>query len=208
MSKKYLAYVPLFLCFFTMQVAAAEIPLRKEGGVYLLPVRINSVITLNFVLDSGASEVVIPADVALTLLRTGTISRRDFLPGQRYRLADGSILRGSRFNIRELEIGGYKLTNIPAAVAPMAGPLLLGQSFLSRAGNWSIDNERQVLVIGDFGREQSPPPPEWLKSRTKVDARPGALSGMVNNGPESSNRKIPPSRDVDKTPDGKIPPTR
>src|SRR5262249_24800953 len=50
-----------------------EIPLAKMGGVYQLPAEINGVLTLNFVLDSGASEVFIPADVVLTLLRTGTI---------------------------------------------------------------------------------------------------------------------------------------
>ena len=44
---------------------AEDIPLSKRGGVYELPVKINGVLTLNFVLDSGASEVLIPADVVL-----------------------------------------------------------------------------------------------------------------------------------------------
>src|SRR5208337_746834 len=101
MSRKCLVFIPLVLCLFAGQVLAIEIPLQKQGGVYVLPVRINSVITLNFILDTGASEVTIPADVALTLMRSGTISEKDFLPGQKYRLADGSILKGSRFKIRE-----------------------------------------------------------------------------------------------------------
>jgi hypothetical protein len=32
-------------------------------------------------------------------------------------------------------------------VAPVAGPLLLGQSFLARFRSWSIDNARQALVL-------------------------------------------------------------
>jgi hypothetical protein len=60
---------------------------------------------LNFVLDTGASEVNIPADVALTLYRAGTIRDTDFLPGRTYRLADGSLENNARFVLRHLKIG-------------------------------------------------------------------------------------------------------
>jgi len=125
-----------------------EIPLEKRRGVYELPVRINGIFTLKFILDTGASEVNIPADVALTLLRTGTIAERDFLPGKLYELADGSTLKSSRFNIRELEVGGIKISQVPASVGSAKGSLLLGQSFLGRLGSWSLDNRRHVLIIG------------------------------------------------------------
>lgn len=132
---------------FAVQAMAVEIPLHRHGGVYTLQVGINDVYTAPFILDSGASEVTIPADVALSLLRAGTISNRDFLPEEIYRLADGSIVVGSRFNIREIEVGGFRVFNVPAMVVPVTGSLLLGQSFLSRAGHWAIDNERPALVL-------------------------------------------------------------
>jgi clan AA aspartic protease (TIGR02281 family) len=134
---------------FAIQAMAIEIPLHKHGGVYSLPVRINGVITLDFILDTGASEVTIPADVVLTLLRTGTISEKDFLPDKKFTLADGSIVTGSRFNIKELEAGGFRISNVPALVVSVDGSLLLGQSFLSRASHWAIDNERQLLIISE-----------------------------------------------------------
>jgi hypothetical protein len=59
-------------------LCAEEIPLIATGGIYRLPVEVNGVITLQFVLDTGASDVSIPADVALTLYRTGTIRDTDF----------------------------------------------------------------------------------------------------------------------------------
>src|SRR3954469_24711026 len=74
-----------------------EVNLEKQDGTYKVPVLINRAITLKFVLDSGASDVFIPADVFLTLLRTGTVSRSDFLDTQTYSLADGSELKGARF---------------------------------------------------------------------------------------------------------------
>jgi hypothetical protein len=60
----------------TRTAVAEEIPLARVSGVYEIPVEINGVLTLNFVLDSGASEVHMPADVVLTLVRTGTIKAR------------------------------------------------------------------------------------------------------------------------------------
>src|SRR5262249_42223021 len=107
----------------------------------------NGVLTLNFVLDSGASEVFIPADVVLTLLRTGTIQDTDFLPGKTYVLADGSELKSPRFTIRTLKIGSRHIYDVPASVGNLTSSLLLGQSALERLGTWGIDSQKQVLTI-------------------------------------------------------------
>ena len=70
----------IFMLLVTHNNALAEdITLVKEGGVYYLPVKINDAIELKFVVDTGAADVHIPADVAMTLIRTGTISKDDFL---------------------------------------------------------------------------------------------------------------------------------
>jgi clan AA aspartic protease (TIGR02281 family) len=127
---------------------AEDIPLNKKGGVYEIPIEINGVITLNFVLDTGASEVNIPADVALTLYRAGTIKDADFLPGQTYRLADGSQVNSSRFVLRSLKMGQRRITNVAASIGNISSSLLLGQSFLEKLGAWGIDSQKQVLVLG------------------------------------------------------------
>ena len=54
-----------------------SVPMRMEGGIYVVPVLINNAITLDFVIDSGASDVSVPADVVSTLIRTKTIERSD-----------------------------------------------------------------------------------------------------------------------------------
>lgn len=126
----------------------SQIPLKKEGGVFTLPVRINNTITLDFILDSGASEVCIPEDVIGTLLRTHTIAKADFLPGKSFSLADGSVVQSPRLIIRELEIGDIKILNVPTSVVPVMGALLLGQSFLQKIDSWSIDNHRCALIVG------------------------------------------------------------
>ena len=124
-----------------------EVKLERQAGTYAVPVLINHAITLKFVLDSGASDVLIPADVFLTLLRTGTVSESDFLGSQVYSLADGSKLKGTRFVIRELQVGDHVANNVVASVGPVSGDLLLGLSFLSRFGSVTLDNERNVLIL-------------------------------------------------------------
>jgi len=139
----------------TMPLAAPEspairgtlIPLQFEGGTFHVPVSINNALTLNFVLDSGAADVSIPADVVLTLMRTGTIRPADFLGDKTYTLADGSTLPSVTFRIKSLRIGDKVVENVTGSLAPIKGGLLLGQSFLKRFKSWSIDNQRQVLVL-------------------------------------------------------------
>ena len=124
-----------------------EIPLEREGGVLVVPVRINSAITLNFTIDSGAADVSIPADVVMTLFRTKTLTESDFLGSQIYRLADGSTVPSQTFRIRVLKVGNHEIENVTGSVAGVQAGLLLGQSFLSRFKSWSVDNQRQMLVL-------------------------------------------------------------
>jgi surface antigen/predicted aspartyl protease len=126
---------------------ATEVHLVREAGTFRVPVLINGVIELNFTLDSGASDVLIPADVVMTLLRTGTLKESDFLGTKTYVLADGSTVPSATFRIRMLKVGDRTIENVIGAVADVTGSLLLGQSFLSKFNSWSVDNSRQVLVL-------------------------------------------------------------
>jgi len=123
------------------------VPLVPRGGVLAVPVSINNAITLDFILDSGAADVVIPADVAMTLVRTGTVTDSDFLGQQTYVLADGTSVPSQTFRIRSLKVGNRILENVTASISDPRGDLLLGQSFLSNFQSWSIDNSRRVLTL-------------------------------------------------------------
>jgi predicted aspartyl protease len=112
-------------------------------------VKINNTLTLDFLVDSGAASVTMPADVVVALIRLGTIAPGDFLGSEDYRLADGSSLASETFQIRSLKVGGIDLKGVTGSMAPIHGGLLLGQSFLSRFRSWSIDNSRQMLILDD-----------------------------------------------------------
>jgi predicted aspartyl protease len=53
------------------------VPLKKDGGTFVVPVQVNGAITLDFTIDSGAADVTVPADVFSTLTRTGTVTDAD-----------------------------------------------------------------------------------------------------------------------------------
>jgi clan AA aspartic protease (TIGR02281 family) len=125
----------------------AVVPMVGDGGTFAVPVTINNQLTLKFVVDSGASDVSIPTDVVSTLVRTGTIADTDFLGSRTYKLADGSTVPSQRFLIPSLKVGNRTLENVTASIAPVAGQLLLGQSFLRRFKSWSIDNARSALIL-------------------------------------------------------------
>jgi tetratricopeptide (TPR) repeat protein len=126
---------------------ATVVPMVPEGGTFVVPVRINDQITLKFVIDSGVSDVSVPADVVMTLLRTGTNTNEDFLGAKKYRMADGSTVPSQQFVIRSLKVGDRTLNDVTGSIAPVEGSLLLGQSFLRRFKSWSIDNQSEALIL-------------------------------------------------------------
>jgi predicted aspartyl protease len=105
---------------------------KNEDGLLTVPVQINGAITLQFVVDSGASDILIPNDVFTTLLKTGTIQQADILPGQAATLADGSTVKSGRFILHSIKVGGVSFSNVEASVGVSSSQLLLGQVFLSR----------------------------------------------------------------------------
>ena len=108
--------------------------MEKVGGVYVVPVSFNGAIILDAIVDSGASDVSVSADVVMTLMRTKTISDQDFLGAQTYILADGSKVPSARFRIRSLKVGGNTIENVEADIASSEAVILLGQSFLEGSG--------------------------------------------------------------------------
>ncbi len=99
----------------------------RQGGTFQVPVVINDAIRLDFVVDSGASVVIIPADVVRTLLRTGTLRESDLLGEETYVLADGSRHVSRAFRIRSLKVGDKVRITFVEAIAVKVMPKAKGQ---------------------------------------------------------------------------------
>lgn len=124
-----------------------EVALQAANGGFYVPALVDGAITLRFVVDSGASDVVIPSDVARTLMRMGKLSPADYRGYGEAVLADGSHVTAQRVVLHSLSVGGHEVRDVVASITDARGSLLLGQTFLRRFKTWSIDNRRHVLVL-------------------------------------------------------------
>jgi clan AA aspartic protease (TIGR02281 family) len=140
--------------------SAISIPMENTGGVYTVPVSINDSLTINFIVDSGATDVSIPADVVSTLVRAGTVRDEDFLGTRMYTMANGSTVPSKTFRIRSLKVGNVVVDNVVASIGDAVSTPLLGQSFLGHFKSWSLDNENHALVLSNpDGAPQLPSSP-------------------------------------------------
>lgn len=128
--------------------SATTVKLKKTGGVYEIPVELNGVLKISFIFDSGASDVSISPDVALTLMRTGTIDDDDWMEGQYYRFADGTYAKSMRFKLKSVNVGGIIIKDVTCSISNnLEAPMLLGQSVLSRFGKYTFDYSSKKLII-------------------------------------------------------------
>jgi clan AA aspartic protease (TIGR02281 family) len=127
------------------QVLSDTIVARVQSGNLFVPTQINGEHTIEMVVDSGASVVTLPYEMAV---KAG-LKPKDTDPEIRLQIADGSIITGKQITIPSLRVGKFTAENVEAAVlgpeAVSAEPLL-GMSFLSKF-EMKIDSERGNLVL-------------------------------------------------------------
>ena len=127
--------------------AQTIVKMKKEGGVFLLPCKING-LEMEFMLDTGASDVTISLTEAMFMFRHGYLRESDFSGVKQYSLANGNLEESDSVILREMEIGGLKLFNVKAGIIrELTAPVLLGQSALSKLGNIEIDYANNTLII-------------------------------------------------------------
>lgn len=126
---------------------AQIVPVEPANGAFVVPVVINGVMTEKFIVDSGAADVSIPANIAARLKQSGTMTGTDLLGSKTYMMADGSKVPSEIYRLASLRIGGMVMENVTVRISAENSHLLLGQSFLSRLRSWSMDNARQVMIF-------------------------------------------------------------
>ena len=145
--------VGLALALTVAPVAAAHaetphmVPMEPHNGAFVIPVVLNNVLTKKFIVDSGAADVSIPAEVFSALKSSGTLTGADLLGSKKYIMADGSIVPSEIYRVASLKIGGLLVENVTVRIAAEKSDLLLGQSFLKRLKSWSMDNARQIMIF-------------------------------------------------------------
>lgn len=133
----------LFLSFNIYSQTVIE--MEKYNGVYKLECKING-IPMDFIFDTGASNVSISSTEALFLIKQGLITDKDVIGNVNYKIANGKTLEGTKINLKTIEIQGLVLENVTATVVhELNSPLLLGQSVLSRLGKITIEDNKLIV---------------------------------------------------------------
>lgn len=130
-------------------VSVYEVPYTKDGSSNLCNVKctIND-LPLYFIFDTGASDVSLSQVEATFMMKNGYINKTDVVGNAYFSDAVGNVNVGTIINLRSVDFGGLRLTNVKASVTQnQKAPLLLGQSVLGRLGKIEIDNANRVLRI-------------------------------------------------------------
>ncbi len=123
------------------------IKMKSIGGVSVIPCKVNG-LYLNFIFDTGATNVSISMTEASFMFKNGYLDKNDIIGSSNFLDANGNINEGVLINLKEIEIGATKLFNIRANVIKNnKAPLLLGQSAIKKLGEFKIDLQNNTLEI-------------------------------------------------------------
>lgn len=122
-----------------------KVEMRKEGGVYLVPIVVNG-LNLDFIFDTGASSISISAAEATVMARQGKITDDDIVGQAQFSDANGDVSVGTVILLRTVKIGDITLENVEASVVDnIQAPLLLGQTALAKFGKVTIDYNNNTI---------------------------------------------------------------
>lgn len=166
-----------------------RIAVQRAGTRLLVEARLDNHVTAPFLIDTGASEVVIPQAVAAEL-------GLDLGPGTRtmvYATANGMVEQPV-VTLRSVELGGARVENVPASVSASMPMGLLGLSFFNHF-TYEIDTAQGIvtLIPNDLaetgtirgGRSES----QWRTEFANLRARIAALEAEHERTPSSHSRK-------------------
>lgn len=121
----------------------------RDGGVYKISCTVNGA-RMKMIFDTGASNVSLSRSMAEYLIENDYITKKDLLGETNVRIADGSIVKAYRVNLKDIEIGGMHIYNVEATISnSQYAPLLLGQSAIQKLGRISIEGNK--LIINSMG---------------------------------------------------------
>lgn len=122
------------------------INLSTENGQKYIYASINGN-SKKFLLDTGASDILIPQTYLNQLRRSGYLSRNiHFKFNKNYMTASGDLVQAEVWNVPMLQVGKFKIYNVEVASMD-DGSYLFGMSAIEKLGKVSIDLESSRIVI-------------------------------------------------------------
>lgn len=167
-----------------------RIPIERAGGGMVVPVRLNGGVVAPFLVDTGASYVLIPEAVAEEAgIHTGPDTRT-----MQFSTANG-VVEHPLVMLDLVELGSAQAEEVPAAISPTMQIGLLGLSFFNRF-TYQVDAGNGVLTLTENdlaesgalrgGRSES----QWRGEFAAMRAREAALEARRDAGPSSRSLEV------------------
>ena len=115
------------------------------GQGYKIKITISGV-TKYYLLDTGASDLIIDRDTERDLLLNGVLKRENYLGKTEYTMANNQTIQAQQVKVNNIIIGDYTLNNVVIAIID-EGSLLCGKSFLDKFKKWEIDKQNNFLIL-------------------------------------------------------------
>ncbi|MEO5350003.1 MAG: retroviral-like aspartic protease family protein, partial [Magnetococcus sp. YQC-3] len=116
------------------------------GGGYWVNVKLNETVTGRFVVDTGASNLLLPEEMFEELQRNG-LTTQDQMGTSQTRIADGSLVEVRDIHLQRVALGGRGIEHVLASVGKRGISPLFGANVLERFGKWYIDAEKSKLIL-------------------------------------------------------------
>lgn len=120
------------------------IPLIVRGNMNFITINLGGK-EYEFLIDTGASEILINSEIESHLVSIGVLRNSDYLDSQTYIIADGSSQTLKRAKLQSLKINDIIFNNNIVAIGDSNKILLLGMSFLSKF-DWKINGNVLELI--------------------------------------------------------------
>ena len=176
--KKVILALFLFFIVNSNLFSQTVIKMKRDGGISIIPCKVNG-LNLNFIFDTGASDVSLSMTEADFMLKNGYLSVSDIIGSNKFSDANGNISEGVVINLKEIEIAGLKLYNVKASIVKNnKAPLLLGQTAIGKLGKIQLDLEQNTLTILS-GKESYDFSANNQKSQESINPKPNQTNHPV-----------------------------
>jgi aspartyl protease family protein len=172
-------------------VLTEDVELRRQGGVYWVDATFNGKVTRGMIFDTGASDVVLSADLAAQIgLKPGPDT-----PSVTAHVADGSEVKAYRMVVPSIRVGKFTVNNVDCVVMPPdkkdVAPLL-GQTFQRHFSvHLNVGAGKLVLSRIETGADGAP-----SASTPDAPAAPKAkASSKTGRGRRTTKGSAPPATD-------------
>lgn len=162
-----------------------KIRVGRTGGSMRVSVRINDSMMVPFVVDTGASDVVIPQAYAD---RLGIVTTRR-TPHQTYGTANGAV-NVPVVMLESVELGSARAENVRAAILPNMQVGLLGLSFFDRF-TYHVDRDRGLLTLVEKASQDGPGhPAQWQRRFWQLRSQIASVEARMERSTPAHSRRL------------------